>query len=94
MDEIQKFPVVRLFYLYRDAGNNKLFGEATFSNSRRLSKKEILRTISSFLWEGEYFLPSQWGLKALHFDSYEFALDHPLHELIAIELASSEFRPV
>jgi hypothetical protein len=35
--------------------------------------------------DDEYFLASQWGLKDLHFETYNDQNDHPWHEYVGLE---------
>ena len=73
----------RIEYLYRDAGNNKVYSEAEIDGS--FSLKELrLRC-----FDGLYFVASEWNIPDLreHFweeYGYDADLDHDWHELISI----------
>ena len=41
-------------YLYRDAGNNKIWGEALFSNKSNLGLHDLLKMIKEKLIDGEF----------------------------------------
>jgi len=43
-------------YMYRDASNYKLHGEAIFTNHTLLPLEEIEKQIRAFLSDGEYFI--------------------------------------
>jgi hypothetical protein len=72
---------ITIEYLYRDAGNFKLFGDKTFSNKTKIDKDTIIDIINRSLMEGIYFMPEKWGLKRLRFHYYLIENDHPWHEL-------------
>ena len=47
---------VILEYLYRYAGNNKIWVEALFSNKSNLSRHDLLKIIREKLIDGEFFI--------------------------------------
>lgn len=67
---------IQLSYLYRDAGNYKLFGQVIFRNPENLSIDEIKSKIQVKLIEGEFFNAEKWGLPALQFENYLQDMDH------------------
>lgn len=81
---------IQLFYLYRDAGNYKLFGQVIFRNPENLTIEEILQKIQAKLIDGEFFDAKKWGLPVLQFENFNEELDHPWHEFEKIETATSE----
>ena len=46
-------------YLYRDASNYKLHGEAVFTNATGLSLEEVEKRIRIYLKDGEFFIARQ-----------------------------------
>ncbi|MBB5022344.1 hypothetical protein [Desulfurispira natronophila] len=67
-------------YLYRDAGNNKIWGEVVFCNTKTFSTEELETLIRSSLIDGEFFDPDGLGLPELQFDSWDSELDHGWYE--------------
>lgn len=67
---------IKLNYLYRDAGNYKLYDAAVFRNDVNLSLAEIEKVIKEHLIDGEFFDPRHWGIKKLSFENYDEELDH------------------
>jgi len=67
-------------YLYRDAGNNKRWGEALFENEKSISPQDVDREIRSALIDGEFFIAEAVGLAPLYFDAHDDDLDHGWHE--------------
>ena len=76
---------VKFNYLYRDAGNYKLFDPLIFTNKNSLSLEYIESTIRKNLIEGMYFVPEKWNVLRLSFENYSPALDHDYHEFESIE---------
>jgi len=77
---------IKFNYLYRDAGNYKLFGSLVFSNHDSLSLEYIELTIRENLIEGDYFVPEKWYVPRLSFENYSPEFDHDYHEFESIEL--------
>ena len=67
---------IRLSYLYRDAGNYKLFSQVVFRNPDNISLVEIRNKINACLIDGEFFEAKKWGLPELKFENYLPELDH------------------
>lgn len=77
-------PNIELTYLYRDAGNYKLFEEIIFENPDNLSLKLIDKTIRTNLIDNEFFIPEKWGLKKPAFLTYISDLDHDWCEYLHV----------
>jgi hypothetical protein len=71
-------------YLYRDAGNYKTFETVVLKGV--LHREDIM----PFLYEGEYFIPSQVKLLDLQPD-LKTELDHVWHEIV--EIKSTDEKP-
>jgi len=74
-------------YLYRDASNYKLHGEAVFTNHTFMSIDEIEKQIRSFLKDGEFFIARQVNIEERFFDSLHED-DHPWHEFGAVTITT------
>ena len=83
---------VILEYLYRDAGNNKIWGEVLFSNKSNLSRHDLLKMIREKLIDSEFFIAEKAGLTPLYFEKYDAELDHGWHELFDIKPSDGKFR--
>jgi hypothetical protein len=70
-------------YLYRDASNYKLHGEAVFTNNTGLSLDEVEKRIRSFLKDGEFFIARQVHIEERFFDAL-YEDDHPWHEFARV----------
>ena len=81
---------IKLSYLYRDAGNYKLFGEEVFSNPENLMISEIETRIKSNLIDGEFFVAEEWGLVPLKFEETDDELDHDWHEYEGLEITENQ----
>jgi hypothetical protein len=81
---------IKFIYLYRDAGNYKLYGEVIFSNHKDSTVSEIESQIRKHLIDGEYFNPTEWGIVQLRFEEHDEELDHDWHEFEGIEVTSDE----
>ena len=68
----------RINYLYRDAGNNKVYNSCVISGE--LTKEQI-QIILSCLYDQEYFIPSKVGLPEERFSNYDSQLDHQWFEI-------------
>lgn len=73
-------------YLYRDAGNYKLHGEAVFTNSTSLPIEEIEKQIRARLQDGEFFIARQVDIEERFFDVLHEEEDHPWHEFCLVEM--------
>jgi hypothetical protein len=74
-------------YLYRDASNYKLHGEAVFTNQTGLSLDEIEKRIRACLQDGEFFIARQIHIEERFFDAL-YADDHPWHEFARVVLTA------
>ncbi|MBK9358458.1 MAG: hypothetical protein IPN08_13880 [Bacteroidales bacterium] len=81
---------IQLSYLYRDAGNYKLFGQVIFRNPENLSLEEIYRKINVCLIDGEFFDAKKWGIPVLQFENYNKELDHFWREIEKIDATTAE----
>lgn len=79
---------IEISYMYRDAGNYKLFGSKAFSNTSNLDVDEVRRRLEAKLTDGLYFVPETWGIERLQFDKFDRGEDHDWHELVSIEVSS------
>lgn len=81
---------IKLNFLYRDAGNYKLFGSVVFKNPKNISLDIIQSTIKQNLIDGEFFEPRKWKIPILTFPEYDDELDHDWNEIESIELTTEE----
>ena len=79
---------IKFNYLYRDAGNYKVFSEVVFTNKDAKSIQEIEWAIQIDLIEGEFFIPEKWNLPRLRFEDYSSELDHDYHEFESVEVSN------
>ena len=75
-------------YLYRDASNYKLHGEAVFTNYTFVPIDEIEKQIHSCLKEGEFFIARQVNIEERFFDVLHEDDDHPWHESDHVEVTT------
>ena len=75
-------------YLYRDASNYKLHGEAVFTNFTFLPIDEIEKQIHSCLKDGEFFIARQVNIEERFFDVLHEDDDHPWHEFNLVEMTT------
>ncbi|WP_167611464.1 hypothetical protein [Maribellus sediminis] len=71
-------------YLYRDAGNYKLFEEAEIANPNNLTLQEFEKWFNDRLIDGLYFIPHDFGLIKPQFPAYNPELDHDWCEFILL----------
>ncbi len=76
---------IKFNYLYRDAGNYKVYGYEIFSNPQSAQLAEIERKIRSSLIDGEFFDPQHWKVKRLKHDDWIPELDHTWNEYESVE---------
>lgn len=78
---------LKLFYLYRDAGNYKNFGEVVFENATGLTPTEVEVALRDCMIDKGWFVADHWGLPDLHFKEYDWdsELDHDWHEYEGVE---------
>jgi len=74
-------------YLYRDASNYKLHGEAVFTNQTFVSIEEVEKQIRSLLQDGEFFIARQVNIEERFFDLLDDD-DHPWHEFNLVEMTT------
>ena len=75
-------------YLYRDASNYKLHGEAVFTNHTFMPIDEIEKQIRSCLKDGEFFIARQVNIEERFFDVLHEEDDHPWHEFNLVEMTT------
>ena len=75
-------------YLYRDASNYKLHGEAVFTNHTFVPIDEIEKQIRSCLKDGEFFIARQVNIEERFFDVLHEDDDHPWHEFNLVEVTT------
>lgn len=75
---------ILLEYLYRDAGNNKKWGNVVFSNKFNLDFFYLEKEIKDSLIDSEFFVAEDVGLPPLLFDHHDTQLDHGWHEYSSI----------
>lgn len=71
---------VKFEYLYRDAGNYKVFDFIILSNSRGMSIAEIRRRINEVLIDETYFYPIAFQLPNIRVHKYDPDLDVDWYE--------------
>ena len=71
-------------YLYRDAGNNKLYEEAIIENPNNWDLKTFEKWYKSHLIDRLWFDPLDFGLPKPRFHEYEPELEHDWCELISL----------
>ena len=70
----------KLEYLYRDAGNNKRWGDVIFTNNKAISLRRIELMLRDVLIDNEFFVAKQSGLPELSFQKLDQDLDHDWYE--------------
>ena len=76
---------IEFAYLYRDAGNYKVFGSEVFANPDGIDLQSIELQIKSKLIDGEFFEPTKWGIRAASFDEAIDELDHQWNEFEGVK---------
>ena len=76
---------VSIEYMYGDGANYKQYSILVFPNKTDLSLELIKKQINLSLLNGEYFIPSLWGIPKLHKYEYDHEIDHEIHELLEIK---------
>jgi hypothetical protein len=74
-------------YLYRDAGNNKKFGEVVFHNKGNIDLSVLNEKLRNALIDGEFFISNGSHLPKLEFD-IKNELDHDWYEFDKISSTS------
>ena len=89
-------------YMYRDAGNNKMFGEVVLRgemNPKHLEEfKKLMVTLDGNLYSDQgmcYFVPPEIGWPELtpSEDEWDYDLDHDFHEIWFDEIKSTDAEP-
>lgn len=75
---------VLIEYLYRDAGNNKLWGDVIFSNKMNVDVARLDADIKKTLIDGEFFVAEEVFLPPLQFEKHDIELDHGWHEYFSV----------
>ncbi|HEY9035348.1 MAG TPA: hypothetical protein VIM96_01405 [Pseudomonadales bacterium] len=76
---------ILLDYLYRDAGNNKLWGNVIFSNHLNIELATLHEDVKNALIDGEFFVAEDVFLPSLRFDFPDNDLDHGWHEYFSVK---------
>ncbi|HEY9136482.1 MAG TPA: hypothetical protein VIM85_11910 [Pseudomonadales bacterium] len=71
-------------YLYRDAGNNKIWGNVIFSNHLNVEAVVLHEDMRHALIDGEFFIAEDVFLPSLRFDIHDDELDHGWHEYFSV----------
>lgn len=74
---------IQMEYLYRDAGNYKVWGSTVFANPQGLSLDTIQAQTKDHWIDGCYFIAANLQLPSLHTSPYDAELDHSWHEFHA-----------
>lgn len=77
-------------YLYRDAGNFKLWGEVIFSNKNNHDAKWLEQQARNVLISTEFFIGEKADIPILQFKEYIKALDHDWYEFISFMPTAAE----
>jgi hypothetical protein len=72
-------------YIYRDAGNNKIWNRVVFANPLGLSTVQILGLIRPALIDQQYFVADEVRLPILRFPVFDQDLDHDWYEYSTVE---------
>ncbi len=76
---------IKFNYLYRDGGNNKVWGYEVFSNPESFELTIVEEKIRRSLVDGEFFDPDFWKVKRLKHEDWIPELDHTWNEYNSIE---------
>lgn len=77
-------------YLYRDAGNNKIWGFVVFTNKEDMSVARLERKLESHLIDGQFFPACPDLLPLLRFPRHDESLDHGWLEYSGMEVSAEE----
>lgn len=73
---------IKMEYMYRDTGNNKLRSNAIFRNEHQLTISQLIDFIEvAFIDGGHWFDPVRCGIPKLSFERFDEELDHSWHEV-------------
>lgn len=78
------FTKIEVLYLYRDAGNYKIYDKRVLPCSGQYTIDEMERRLRDVLIDKEYFLPRALGISQLDFGYYDAELDHDWLEFIGL----------
>jgi hypothetical protein len=81
---------IKFEYLYRDAGNNKNWGEIIFTNKKNRNINVIDQAIRKILIEKEFFSVNNLNIPDLHFTEHDIDLDHDWHEYHSVSETTNE----
>lgn len=76
---------IRFEYLYRDAGNNKIYNNIVVTNKKGIETEVLKRRIRNVLISEEFFIAKKSNLPKLKFPEYDEDLDHGWYEFSALE---------
>ena len=79
-----KNPKFTIEYLYRDAGNYKIYCKAEIENPNHLTLPEFEKWFKSVLIDNLYFNPTEFGLPKPQFSMFDYELDHEWCEFILL----------
>lgn len=72
-------------YVYRDAGNFKLYGEVVFSNTNDMVPEEVEAKIRALLIDQEFFVAKMVAITPLTFANRDDDLDHDWHTFACVK---------
>jgi hypothetical protein len=81
---------IQFEYLYRDAGNNKKWGEVIFTNKKNVDKKSLVKQLENGLIDEEFFIGEKSRLPKLEFLKIDPELDHDWYEFHSLEETNSQ----
>lgn len=79
---------IKMEYMYRDAGNNKLRNRAIFPNNHGLSLCQVADFVLAAFIKRKWFDPDLCGIERLIFESHDSDLDHEWHEVENVSLTN------
>lgn len=77
-------------YLYRDAGNNKKWGDVIFSNKKNINVDTLNRKIRDILIDGEFFIAKKSQLPVIKTHNRVNELDHDWYEFHLVKQTDEE----
>ncbi|MCR9100164.1 MAG: hypothetical protein NXI25_09445 [bacterium] len=78
------FTKIEVLYLYRDAGNYKIYDKRVLPCSSQYTIDEMEQRLRDVLIDEEYFLPGALGISRPSFGYYDSDLDHDWLEFIGL----------
>lgn len=76
---------IKLNYLYRDAGNYKVYDSVIFSNPDNISVSQIKESLLEKFIDQEYFNPDDFKISRLSHPDYNPDFDHSWNEFESLE---------